>query len=186
MTAFKESPSQTAGPYVHIGCVPTFAGLRGIYGDHDPGAVMITDAVTAAPVSLTFTVRDGDGQPLRDAMIEIWQAGPEGAFGKTANFTNWGRAATAFDTGLVTFRTLKPGPVGNQAPHILVWIVARGINLGLTTRLYFPDEAAANSADPVFRLAGDRAPTLVAQQVTGGYHHEINLQGDQETVFFDV
>ncbi|MGJ8623059.1 MAG: protocatechuate 3,4-dioxygenase subunit alpha [Yoonia sp.] len=186
MSDLKESPSQTAGPYVHIGCVPKFAGLTGMYGDVDPGSVMITDADAGEKITLTCTVFDGEGVPLKDAMIEIWQAGPEGAYGETAGFSNWGRGATDSETGLVRFETLKPGAVDGQAPHLLVWIVARGINLGLTTRIYFEDEADQNSNDPVFQLAGDRAVTLVAKKTDGGYSHDIYLQGDQETVFFDV
>ncbi len=186
MARLKESPSQTAGPYVHIGCVPGFAGLEGMYNGEDPGAVMITGTVAATPLTLTCMVIDGDGQPLKDAMVEIWQAGPEGAFGQTPNFTNWGRGATDSDTGLVQFETLRPGAVDGQAPHILVWITARGINLGLTTRIYFEDEAAQNARDAVYQLAGDRAATLVARKTQAGYHHDIRLQGDGETVFFDV
>lgn len=186
MAELKESPSQTAGPYVHIGCMPKVAGLKGMYGDKDSGEAMITGPVSAQKIALTFKVLDGSGEPLKDAMLEIWQAGPEGAFGETENFANWGRQPTDYDTGLVRFETVKPGAIGDQAPHILVWIVARGINLGLTTRLYFEDEAEQNKTDPVFQLAGARAATLVAKKTSDGYHHDIHLQGDLETVFFDV
>lgn len=186
MAELKESPSQTAGPYVHIGCMPKVAGLKGMYGDKDAGEAMITGPVGAPKIALTFKVLDGSGEPLKDAMLEIWQAGPEGAFGETENFANWGRQPTDYDTGLVRFETVKPGAIGDQAPHILVWIVARGINLGLTTRLYFEDEVEHNKTDPVFQLAGARAATLVAKKTSDGYHHDIHLQGDLETVFFDV
>lgn len=184
MTDFKESPSQTAGPYVHIGCVPSFAGLTGMYDGQDPGAVMITGAPEGERISLTVSVLDGAGDVLTDAMIEIWQPGPDGSFGPTEGFNNWGRQATDAATGEAVFETLKPGRAGAQAPHILIWIAARGINLALTTRLYFPDED--NSGDAVYALAGDRAGTLVAERTNTGYRHEIRLQGDKETVFFDV
>lgn len=179
----KESPSQTAGPYVHIGCVPSFAGLKGMYGGTDPGSVMRTGNAKGQKITFSGCVYDGDGMPLTDALVEIWQAGPDGTFA-THGFENWGRQASDAVTGAFAFETLKPAAVGEQAPHILIWIVARGINLGLTTRAYFPDED--NSTDAVFKLAGDRAQTLVAQKTDAGYHLDIHLQGPQETVFFDV
>lgn len=179
----KETPSQTAGPYVHIGCVPSFAGLSGVYGGQDPGAVMITGDVAGEAVCFTGAVYDGEGAPVTDALIEIWQAAPDGTFAPEG-FTSWGRQPSDAQTGTFRFETLKPGRVDGQSPHILIWIVARGIGLGLTTRAYFPDED--NAADPVFALAGNRAQTLVAQRTKEGYHLDIYLQGPQETVFFDV
>lgn len=186
MPGCKESPSQTAGPYVHIGCVPSFASLKGMYGGKDLGAEMITGPVLETPIDLTLWIYDGEGEALKDAMVEIWQPGPDGHFGTTQHFSNWGRQPTAFETGLVRFTTLKPGASTDQAPHILLWIVARGINIGLTTRIYFDDEAERNARDPVFQLAGDRAETMVARMTNEGFHHDIFLQGDRETVFFDV
>lgn len=183
MTDLKESASQTAGPYVHIGCVPSFAGLTDMYGGRDPGAKMITGDPAGERITLTGRVFDGAGAPVTDGLLEIWQAGPDGRF-DGAGFAGWGRQPTDAQTGAYTFETLKPGAVGNQAPHILIWIVARGINLGLTTRVYFPDEA--NDTDPVFSLAADRAATLLAQKTATGYHFDIHLQGPKETVFFDV
>jgi protocatechuate 3,4-dioxygenase alpha subunit len=183
MGDLKESASQTAGPYVHIGCVPSFAGLSGMYGGRDLGASTMTNDVFGHRIAVTGCVYDGDGAPLTDAMIEIWQAAPDGTFGMDG-FSSWGRQPSAADTGVFSFDTLKPAAIGNQAPHIMVWIVARGINLGLTTRIYFPDED--NSSDPVFALAGARADTMVATATAGGYHIDIHLQGPNETVFFDV
>lgn len=180
MARRKETPSQTAGPYVHIGCTPSVAGLA---GHTDLGNAMVTDPAVEKRITLSLTILDGEDVPVADAMIEIWQTGPEGAFGATDGFCNWGRQPTDA-TGEAVFETLKPGKIAGQAPHIFVWIVARGINLGLQTRVYFPDEP--NDSDAVFRLAGQRAETLVAQAVSGGYHHTISLQGDAETVFFDV
>lgn len=184
MPALKESPSQTAGPYVHIGCVPSFAGLKGMYGGRDLGAEMITGNPEGRRITLSFRIIDGAGEPLRDAMVEIWQPGPAGDFGPTEGFSHWGRQATAADTGDVVFETLMPGAPSGQAPHVFVWIAARGINIGLMTRIYFPDQD--NAADPVFALAGARADTLVATSAEGGFTHEIYLQGDKETVFFDA
>jgi protocatechuate 3,4-dioxygenase alpha subunit len=179
----KVQPSQTAGPYVHIGCVPAFAGLSGMYGGEDLGARMVTAGTGHQALTFSGCVFDGDGAPLTDALIEIWQAAPDGRFDLTG-FSNWGRQPSDETTGQFVFETLKPGVTGDQAPHILIWIVARGINLGLTTRAYFPDED--NSADPVFALARPRAQTLVAAKTDTGYHLDIRLQGPNETVFFDV
>lgn len=176
----KESPSQTAGPYVHIGCVPTRAGLDG----PDPGAVMVTGDAAGRPIALTVALFDGEGARIEDAVVEIWQADGAGRH-RAPGFAGWGRAACV--DGLHRFRTVKPGIVPEtrpQAPHVLVWIVARGINLALTTRLYFPDED--NAADPVLRAAGGRADTMVARATEDGYHLDIRLQGEGETVFLDV
>lgn len=184
MADLKESPSQTAGPYVHIGCVPTFAGLEGMFGGQDLGARMITGDPKGTRIALNLKVIDGAGDPLTDAMIEIWQPGPDGTFGPTDGFSHWGRQPTDANTGDAVFETLLPGAPKGQAPHLFVWIAARGINMALMTRIYFPDHD--NPADPVFALAGDRAQTLVATPVDGGFTHVIHLQGDNETVFFDV
>lgn len=184
MRDLKESPSQTAGPYVHIGCVPETAGLERRRMGAQLGAKMVPDDTKEASVSLDITVLDGDGAQLKDAMIEIWQAGPDGTFEPKEGFANWGRQVTDPDTGVAHFDTFKPAPTAGQSPHILVWIVARGINLGLTTRIYLPDEDNAN--DPVIAFASDRASTLVATKTNTGYSHVIRLQGPQETVFFDV
>lgn len=179
--ALKECPSQTAGPYVHIGCVPSAAGLEARHMGDELGQTMVSggDAIT-----LDIRIFDGAGDLVKDALIEIWQAGPEGRYAPTQTFQNWGRRAVDMDTGLARFETLKPGRVEDQAPHILVWLVARGINLGLTTRVYFPDED--NTRDPVFDRAGARFETLVATKTDVGYTHTIRLQGQDETVFFDV
>jgi len=178
----KESPSQTAGPYVHIGCVPRTAGLepRG-FGDELGQKMVLSDAET---ITIEIIVLDGANDPVKDALIEIWQADPTGSYAPSASFRNWGRQACDLSTGFARFETLKPGHNGSQAPHILVWIAARGINLGLTTRIYFPDED--NASDPVFLLAGPRASTLIATKTEAGYSHEVHLQGTDETVFFDV
>lgn len=184
MVKLKESPSQTAGPYVHIGCVPRTAGLEPRSMGPQLGAVMVSDGNSSVPVTLDILVEDGGGEPVKDALIEIWQAGPDGSYGTTQGFAGWGRQGTDLETGVARFETLKPAAAQDQAPHILVWIVARGINLGLTTRIYFPDED--NAGDPVLSLAGERAQTLMATPSGSGYAHVIRLQGPKETVFFDV
>ena len=114
--------------------------------------------------------------------------------GADPHFAGWGRAAADFDSGRFRFDTIKPGRVPHtdgklQAPHITLWIVARGINIGLQTRIYFADEAAANADDPVLRLIEprERVETLLARpQGEGGYRFDVYLQGPCETVFLDI
>lgn len=191
-----ETASQTAGPYVHIGCTPNFAGVTGVY-ESDIGARMITGDAAGTRITLVGQVFDGDGEPLRDAMIEAWQADANGisagGHGADPHFTGFGRCACDVDTGEFRFETVKPGAVarpegGVQAPHITLWIVARGINLGLHTRAYFSDEAT-NSDDLILRSIGDikRVETLIAQaDADRVYRFNIHLQGADETVFFDI
>jgi len=196
----KESPSQTAGPYVHIGLTPNFCGIEGVY-DSDLGTAMVNDKTKGERITLEGRVIDGGGAPLKDALVEIWQADADGLYNgrneprgaADPNFTGWGRAAADPVTGIFRFETIRPGrvpfPGGNlQAPHINIWIVARGINLGLNTRIYFEDEAEANATDPVLARIEhrDRVATLVAKATDGGFSHDIHLQGPQETVFFDI
>ena len=196
MNRFKESPSQTAGPYVHIGCTPNFSGIHGIYAQ-DLGTSLFLGEVAAPRITIKGCVIDGAGNALRDAMIEIWQADQNGRFagqGGDANFTGWGRSPGDMATGEFTFETVRPGRVAwpdgrMQAPHITMWVVARGINLGLHTRMYFPDEEAANAEDPILTRIEhqSRVPTLIAaKEGDGTYRFDIRLQGEGETVFFDI
>lgn len=193
----KESPSQTAGPYVHIGALPNFAGIEGVYPE-DLGHRMILGDARGERITLRGTVYDGTGAALRDAMVEIWQADASGKYagqdGADPAFTGWGRQAGDMETGEFAFETLKPGPVPfrdgrMQAPHISVWVVARGINIGLQTRIYFADEAEANEADPILSRIEhrDRIATLMARPGGDGtYRFDIRLQGEAETIFFDI
>ncbi|SNR24509.1 protocatechuate 3,4-dioxygenase subunit alpha [Puniceibacterium sediminis] len=196
LESYRESPSQTAGPYVHIGCTPNFSGITGVYPE-DLGTTMITGDVSGQRITIKGTVYDGAGTALRDALIEVWQADANSKFagkGGDTGFTGWGRSAGDMATGEFTFETVKPGrvawPDGRlQAPHVTFWIVARGINLGLHTRMYFADEAPANAEDPILtRLEhSQRIPTLLAQsEADGTYRFDIHLQGAQETIFFDI
>lgn len=200
LNQLKESPSQTAGPYVHIGCTPNFCGIEGVYPE-DLGATMVTKETKGTRISVKGTVFDGTGTPLKDAMIEIWQADADGRYShgdprgaSDPAFQGWGRKAGDYGTGEWVFETIKPGSVPFQdgrpmAPHITFWIVARGINLGLHTRMYFPDENAANKSDPVLtRLEHqNRLHTLIATaEGDSTYRFNIYLQGENETVFFDV
>ncbi len=195
----KESPSQTAGPYVHIGLTPNFSGIAGVYAA-DLGAGMVNAKTKGERISIRMRVIDGTGTPLKDALLEIWQADAAGLYnspletrGKAdRNFPGWGRKATDMETGLCVFETIKPGrvpfrPGRLMAPHITVWIVARGINLGLTTRMYFADEEEANAEDPILARIEHkvRIPTLLAVRKGNVYTFDIHLQGEQETIFFD-
>ncbi len=194
----QESASQTAGPYVHIGCMPNTVGIHGVY-DHDLGHEMITGDAQGERIKLEAIVYDGSGTPLKDAMVEIWQADANGVYNSPEDgrpsdphFTGWGRQHADHDTGVFTFETVKPGAVTyngvTQAPHVLVWITARGINLGLATRIYFDDETEANAADPFLSRIElkVRVPSLIAKRDGNTYRHEIYLQGDNETIFFDL
>ncbi|TGP23038.1 MULTISPECIES: protocatechuate 3,4-dioxygenase subunit alpha [unclassified Mesorhizobium] len=195
----KESPSQTAGPYVHIGLTPNFCGIGGVY-DNDLGSTMVNKQTRGERIELRIRVLDGTGTPLKDALVEIWQADADGFYNSPAelrgtadpDFLGWGRQPTDMQTGVCLFQTIKPGRVPLRdgrlmAPHITLWIVARGINIGLNTRLYFSDEEKANAEDPILARIEHRArvPTLIAERQGDTYIFDVHLQGEKETVFFD-
>ena len=198
----KETASQTAGPYVHIGLAPGVAGFN-IYRRELGHDIAGPDA-EGERIRVEGRVLDGTGSPLKDALLEVWQANadgnyahPEGGGAVEDGFRGWGRVITDFETGNWSFDTIKPGRtrgrnVGVQAPHLNLWIVARGINIGLSTRMYFQDEAEANALDPVLNLIEweNRRSTLIAgRDERDGipvYRFDIYLQGDRETIFFDI
>ena len=196
----KETPSQTAGPYVHIGLMPNFVGVHGAHAE-DLGGRMINDKTKGERIAIEGRVIDGGGEPLRDCVVEIWQADAAGLYPSPSesrgtadpNFTGWGRAAADPQSGEFRFETIKPGrvpfPDGRmQAPHLSLWIIARGINVGLNTRLYFGDEAEANAADPILARIEQRSrvQTLIARRSGNRFALDIHLQGPDETVFFDI
>ncbi|WEX11864.1 protocatechuate 3,4-dioxygenase subunit alpha [Chelativorans sp. AA-79] len=199
LTRLKETASQTAGPYVHIGLTPNVCEINGVYPE-DLGIAMVNEKTRGERITLKMRIFDGTGSVIRDALIEIWQADADGLYNSPSeprgkadpNFTGWGRQAADGD-GVFTFATVKPGRVPfldgrPQAPHVSLWIAARGINLGLQTRMYFGDEQEANAEDPILtRLEHqNRVPTLIAQRDGDTYSFDIHLQGEKETVFFDV
>jgi protocatechuate 3,4-dioxygenase alpha subunit len=204
LSYLKETASQTAGPYVHIGLIPHMAGFD-IF-EKTFGNVLAGPSTRGERILVEGRVFDGSGTPLRDVLLEIWQADADGRYNHPEalpsqaldeTFRGFGRAGSDFDSGLYRFETIKPGAVTNadgrrSAPHINVWIVARGINIGLNTRIYFSDEAAANAADPVLNLIEQpvRRTTLIAERSERDgntvYTFDVHLQGDNETVFFDV
>ena len=200
-----ETASQTAGPYLHIGLYPQAAGLD-IRTRERPN-VVAGPGVAGERIRVEGLVLDGTGSPIRDALVELWQADARGRYAHPADpddtatregFRGFGRAVTDFATGLWWFETIKPGAVPAwagqpaMAPHLTLWVVARGINVGLHTRLYFADEAEANAADPVLGLVEQEARrrTLIAERSDEGalpiYRFDIRLQGEGETVFFDI
>ena len=204
----RETASQTAGPYVHIGLAPEAAGFDIFASNFGP--MLVSAETKGERIRIEGRVFDGIGTVLKDVLIEIWQANAAGRYAHPADrqpgkpldphFRGWGRACTDFESGVYAFETVKPGPVEGRngrvmAPHVNAWIVARGINIGLNTRIYFSDEAAANAKDPVINLIEweARRETLVAERLDATaangaavYRFDIRLQGENETVFFDV
>ncbi len=201
---FQETASQTAGPYVHIGLAPKQAGFD-IFEKNFTN-VLTGPATKGERIRVEGRVIDGSGTLMRDVLIEIWQANADGRYNHPGDhqdkaldtdFRGWGRACSDFESGVYTFETIKPGIVEGRngrpmAPHINFWIVARGINLGLNTRMYFSDEASANAADPVLNLVEweVRRKTLIAERSEQDgvvvYRFDIHVQGADETVFFDI
>jgi len=182
------TPSQTAGPYLHLGLTDTRSISR-----------VAGDAAKGERLWLTFRVLDGEGAPVPDAMIELWQADSEGNYKRQDDsadgegFVGFGRLATT-EGGWCTFETIKPGCVPGsgktvQAPHLNVSILGRGILKRLSTRAYFAGEPA-NAADPVLALVPEnRRATLMAQPDPARTSHwifDVRLRGEGETVFFDV
>ena len=177
--SLQATTSQTVGPYLHI-------GLNWLITENLAPASTVGERV-----SIEGRVTDGDGKPVNDALVEIWQANADGMYGQT-DFHGFGRSPTD-DSGTFHFQTIKPGRVpalggGLQAPHIAVNIFMRGQLKQLVTRIYFPDDPA-NAVDAVLTLVPqDRRGTLVAKKVSGkagALEWNVILQGRDETVFFD-
>jgi protocatechuate 3,4-dioxygenase, alpha subunit len=170
------TPSQTVGPFFAIEL------------PYAEGPYVVADGTEGA-IWLRGRILDGAGDPIPDALVESWQAGPDGRF--DGDFRGFGRSGTDED-GTWAILTLKPGAVpapdgGEQAPHVALTIFARGLLHQLVTRLYFDDEADANAGDPVLSSLDDGArATLIAAREDGGYRLDIHLQGPDETVFFAV
>jgi protocatechuate 3,4-dioxygenase alpha subunit len=192
------TPSQTVGPFFKYGLTP-----NGHYAWNDAFTNnLVTPDISGERIRVEGRVFDGDGQPVSDCMLEIWQADAQGRFADPQDkralpnsaFRGFGRCGTDPD-GAYAFDTIKPGPVPDpdgraQAPHLLLAIFARGMLLHNYTRIYFDGEAA-NAADPVMALVPtERRGTLIAARQPGNgsavYRFDIRLQGDNETVFFEV
>ena len=199
-----ETPSQTGGPYVHIGLLPQQANIKVF--ENNFNNQLVQENTLGERIRLEGQVFDGLGLPLRDVLIEIWQADANGVYPSAAdiqgkvvdpNFFGWGRTGADFETGFWSFNTIKPGAVPGrkgttQAPHIALIIFARGINIGLNTRVYFEDEAEANAQDPVLKGIewAPRRQTLIAKREERDgevvYRFDIRIQGEDETVFLDI
>jgi protocatechuate 3,4-dioxygenase, alpha subunit len=177
VTALGLTPSQTVGPFLHIG-LPWDDGPD-VVPDGTPGSIVLSGRIV-----------DGDGAPVPDALVETWQCDGDGRFAGPG-FRGLGRCPTDAE-GRYRIRTVKPAPLpaGDgtvEAPHVNVSVFARGLLDRVVTRIYFVDETEANAADPVLSTVDvDRRATLVAGAVDGGYEFDIRLRGPGETVFFDV
>lgn len=187
------TPSQTVGPFFAYCLTPTAYAYRAVFSND-----LTHDGIAGERVRIEGRVLDGDGAPVPDAMIEIWQADAEGNYvrgeqGANLPFRGFGRAECDAE-GRYHFTTVKPGPVPGpggtrQAPHINVSVFARGVIRRMLTRLYFSDEMH-NAGDPILALVpGDRCLTLIAHRMEGAppvYTFDIRLQGEGETVFFEA
>ena len=209
---FGQTGWQTVGPFFHM-ALPWRGGADLVGGQGELGArpellvgghdaltpVLPTTRADAAAIEVFGVVSDGDGQPVPDALLEVWQANAHGRYNASADtreelpleggFTGFGRAATAAD-GSYRLRTVKPGRVpgpGNslQAPHIAVSVMGRGLLRRLVTRIYFDDEPS-NADDPILgHVPGARRATLIARRESSAWRFDIRLQGEAETVFFE-
>jgi len=188
------TPSQTVGPFFAYGLTP-----NGKYSWNDAFTNnLVTPDVTGERIRVEGFVYDGDGANVPDAMLEIWQADAQGRFSDpqdsrgltNSSFKGFGRCGTGAEG--YSFETIKPGAVpglngNNQAPHIVLAIFGRGMTMQSMTRIYFDDEPATASDEVMALVPEDRRGTLIAKKAAPGvYRFDIYLQGDNETVFFDV
>jgi protocatechuate 3,4-dioxygenase, alpha subunit len=187
------TPSQTVGPFFAYMLTPRDYPTRAVFSND-----LATPDAAGERIRIEGYVLDGDGEPIVDAVIELWQADGEGRYataeaGQNAAFTGFGR--TDMDSnGFYSFSTVRPGRVpgpggGLQAPHVNVGIFARGVLRRLFTRIYFEGEAS-NADDPILALVPEpRRPTLIAKRAQRGpdvvYTFNVRLQGGDETVFFE-
>lgn len=187
--SLQTTASQTVGPYLHI-------GLTWLVTDN-----LVAAGVAGDPITLEGRITDGDGQPVNDALVEIWQANANGRYAHPEDardialepaWKGFGRVPTD-ERGAFRFTTIKPGRVpaangGLQAPHINVLILMRGMLKHLNTRVYFPNDPA-NADDAVLQsVPAARRNTLIAQPVAGkssALQWDVRLQGEGETVFFE-
>lgn len=189
------TPSQTVGPFFAYGLTP-----NGQYTWNDAFTNnLLTSDVSGDKIRVEGAVYDGDGAIVPDAMLEIWQPDAQGRFADpqdsralpNASFRGFGRCGTHV-TGGYSFDTIKPGPVPGadgkpQAPHIVLAIFGRGMTMQVYTRIYFDDEPATATDEVMNIVPADRRASLVAKKTAPGvYRFDVHLQGDNETVFFDV
>lgn len=196
--ALKQTPSQTIGPFFAYGLT---AEQYGYPMNQIAGADLLANAseIDGDRIRISGRIFDGAGEVISDAMVEIWQADAQGRYahpadkrGANSSFNGFGRTGTETDAeSRFVFDTIKPGSVDDgQAPHINAAIFARGLLSHVFTRIYFPDEDAANAQDPILAAVPDeRRPTLIAKQSSEGRNHyvfDVHLQGANETVFLEA
>jgi protocatechuate 3,4-dioxygenase alpha subunit len=188
--SLQATSSQTVGPYFRI-------GLRWLNRDN-----LVGEGVSGERVTIQGRVFDGDGAPVRDAILEIWQANAHGRYDHPEDtqakllepgFKGYGRVPVT-DEGMFRFATIKPGPVPgpqgkDQAPHLVVSVFMRGVLRRMVTRIYFPDDPH-NASDFILNLVEpSRRSTLIAKKTASGLgalEWNVVLQGADETVFFDL
>ena len=184
------TPSQTVGPFFHDALL-----------DEDRSELVSPDHPRA--VRIEGTIYDGAGEPVPDAMVEIWQADEAGRYVEPTEdredhtpdpetFSGFGRSGTDAE-GRFSFVTVKPGPIPGpdgsvQAPHVMVSVFARGLLKRLVTSIYFPDECESNARDPVLSSIDDPEyrKTLVAHDEGGVLRFDVRLQGEDQTAFFEI
>ena len=197
MTKLGQTPSQTVGPYFAYGLTPEQYGyaMRSI-----AGSTLVERETAGNRIRIEGRVLDGQGSPINDAMIEIWQADAQGRYahpadgrGSNASFKGFGRCGTGTDAeNRFRFDTVKPGAIGDgSAPHVNVIVLMRGMLSHAFTRIYFSDEVALNAKDAALAtVPADRRDTLIAAREEGPsgpvYRFDIHMQGPRETVFFDL
>jgi len=190
------TPSQTVGPYFHYGLTPHDYDFSVVFGNN-----LVTPDVSGERIRIEGRIIDGDGHGINDSLVEIWQADSAGRYAHpadrralpNASFKGFGRCDTD-KNGAYSFETVKPGAVPGpngapQAPHIGVIVLSRGMLRHVYTRIYFSDEK--NDPDPILAaVPAERRSTLIAKRVDHNGHavytFDIRLQGDGETVFFDI
>ena len=196
--ALRQTPSQTVGPFFAYGLTPDQYGYTTLASI--ASGLIADDATPGTRICVEGRVFDGDGATVPDAMVEIWQADAQGRYAHPADpgrsnaaFKGFGRVGTGTDSRhRFRFQTIKPGAIGDgQAPHLNVILFMRGMPAHAFTRIYFPDEAEANAKDPVLALVpAQRRGTLIAHRDDESgirrYLFDIHVQGDRETVFFDI
>jgi len=185
-----QTPSQTVGPFFAYSLTPEQYGYDWV---SLAGPDMADDAIPGERIIFEGQVLDGAGQPITDAMIEIWQADSTGAYatepGRNTRFTGFGRAGTGvLGDGMFRFTTVKPGaPSAEEAPHINIIVTMRGLLMHVFTRAYFEGDARSAADLLLAQVPEDRRGTLLARQTAPGiWRFDIRMQGDAETVFFDL
>ena len=185
---FDETPFQTAGPFLHIGCSPNLIGINNIF-KNDLGVFPFEKEKHSNFISISGSVFDGNSEALNDVMIETWQCNDKGEYLDGQGFA---RFVPNEETKKFTLKTIKPGAVIGldgkfQSPHILMSISSRGINMNLNTRIYFEDDDLSNDTTLSIINQKDKINTLIAKKIDKfHYIFDVYLQGNKETVFLDI